>query len=243
MSKHLVPRVLAVLSAAAFVTACGTSVTPTAPATPTTETTAPLPDSFVLTGRVTDAATSAPIAGATVWFDGLTRTTTDGSGTYGVAGSLVWRGPRGIHDFALAVADGFFIDYHYITATTHDIRLRRIERIVAGESTKVTVSPDDTLCVNNMQDYGPPWDYVCRTVLVVAPGTGAITIDAVSTQNGSHPVLEVETRGVLPCCSERLENPTTLRVSAGIEVAVSVQLPSTSRASQSYVVNTAFSPE
>src|SRR5687768_17039535 len=111
MSKHLVPRVLVVLSAAIFVAACGTPAAPTTPATPTTETTPPLPDSFVLTGRVTDSATSAPIAGATVSFDGQTQTTTDDSGTYSVAGSLVFRGPRGMYDFVWASAHGFFTDY------------------------------------------------------------------------------------------------------------------------------------
>ena len=195
--SHLVTCVLAVLCAAAFVAACGTPTTPTTPATPTTETTAPLPNSFVLTGRVTDAATSAPIAGATVWFDGLTQTTTDDSGTYSVAVSLVFRGPRGIHDFVWVAADGFFVDYHYITATTHDIRLRRIERIVAGASPRspyrrMTPSASTTCRMGRRGTTSAERFWSWRRV----PGT--ITIDAVSSQNGSRPVLEVETRGVLP---------------------------------------------
>jgi hypothetical protein len=56
----------------------------------------------MLTGRVTDASTSAPIAGATVSINGRYRTTTDGSGQYSVTGLLDYGSN---HDFTYTSAN------------------------------------------------------------------------------------------------------------------------------------------
>ena len=201
----------------------------------------PQPAEITLNGRVTDAATAGPIAGAVVSINGRYRSTTDSSGNYSVTGLLDY-GRN--YDYTYVAAQNYFADYRYIRGTVQNVRLYRIERIMAGESKLVTVVPDDSLCVNNVQDtpgIGP--DYVCRSVFVVAPDEGAVTIDAVSTQDGSHPQLEAETVGVSPCCSERLENPTTIRVKAGTTIFVNVEMLSRSTSSQSFVVNTSLSPE
>jgi hypothetical protein len=74
----------------------------------------------------------------------------------------------------------------------------------------------------------------------VAPYDGAVTIEALSTQ---HPPLGVETVGVSPCCSERMGNPTTIRVTAGTTIVANVEMLSSSISSQSFVVNTSLSPQ
>ena len=105
----------------------------------------------------------------------------------------------------------------------------------------VTVAPDDTLCVNNSQDFpGLGQDYVCRSVRVVAPSDGIMTLEALPTQGGAHPPLEVETVGVSPCCSERMANPTSIQVTAGTEVVVHVEMLLGSTTSQSFTLNTSM---
>jgi hypothetical protein len=196
----------------------------------------PQPAGITLTGRVTDAATGGPIAGAVVSINGRYRGTTDDSGQFSVAGVLD-NGDN--YDYTYVSAENYVTDFRYIRGTTQNVRLHRTERIVAGESKVVTIAPDDTLCVNNAQDtlgLGP--DYLCRSVFVVTPSDGAVTIEAVSTHDGVHPPLEVETVGVSPCCSERMGNPTTIKVRAGTVIVVNVEMLSSSTAAQSFVVNT-----
>jgi len=65
-----------------------------------------------------------------------------------------------------------------------------------------------------------------------------VTIEAVSSQDGARPPLEVETVGVSPCCSERMGNPTTIRVTAGTVLVVNVEMLANSTSAQSFVVNT-----
>ena len=165
----------------------------------------PQPGAITLTGRVTNAATDGPIAGAVVSINGRYRGTTDNSGHYTVAGLLDYGRS---YDYTYVSAENYFPDYRYIKGrTVQNVRLQRIERIVAGQSKLVTIAPDDTLCVNNVQDTpGIGQDYLCSSVLVLAPNDGVVTIEAVSTQDGGYPPLEVETVGVSPCCSERMGN-------------------------------------
>jgi len=223
------------------VLACGSSpiTTPTPAPTPTPS--APpraTPPTIVLTGQVIDAITLAAIAGAGVWINGRYATVVDGEGNYSVTG-LLDAGTN--YDFTYVAANNYFSDYRYIRSTPHNIRLYRVERITAGESKLVTVAPGDTLCVNNMQDSpGLGQDYVCRSVRVVAPTDGVITIEAVSTQTATHPLLEAETIGVRPCCSERLGNPTSIQVRAGTEVVVSVEMPFGSAGSETFTLTTSM---
>lgn len=199
----------------------------------------PLPKTIVLTGRVTAATTSAPIAGAIVSINGRYRASTDASGNYSVTGLLDY----GLnHDFTYVSANGYASDYRYIRGTIQNVHLYPIERVTAGESKSLTVSPDDTLCVNNVQDtpgLGP--DYVCRSVRILAPSDGTLTVEALSVASGTRPLLEVETVGILPCCSERIQNPTSIRVTAGTEVVANIEMLSGSTASQSFIVNTSLS--
>jgi hypothetical protein len=214
----------------------GGSSTPTAPTPVPSPTPSPTPPTtIVLTGQVTDRITSAPISGATVIFDGKNRTTTDSSGSYALTGL------RYAASIINVLANNYAGDARYIQGTSHNVRLYRIERITAGDSWSVTVAPDDSLCYNNVQDQpGAGQDYVCRSVRVVAPADGIMTLEAVSTQGGAHPPLEVETVGVLPCCSERMGNPTSIQVTVGTEVIANVEIVLGSTISQSFTLNTSM---
>jgi len=208
-------------------------VAPTpAPSTPAR----PSPSPIVITGQVTDAATSAPIAGAIVRINGRYSAVTDASGKYFVSGLL---DAGGGSDFTYVSAADYVSDYRYIRSSTQDVRLNRIQRMTAGESRIITVAPDDTLCFNNMQDtpgLGP--DYLCRSVRIVALTAGTLTIDAVSTQDGAHPSLEVEVAAEPVDWS--LQNPKSFQVAAGTEVVVNVEMSAASTTSQSFMVMTSI---
>ena len=194
------------------------------------------PDPVSVTGQVTDSATSAPISGATVSFNLGGSTTTDSSGNFSVTGSL-----DTTYNVTFVSANNYEEDVRrYIGAKPQNFHLHRIERITAGDSTSVTVAPVDTLCGNNLQDDATSSGYVCRSVRVVAPSNGVMTLEAVSTQGGAHPPLEVETVGVSPCCSERMGNPTSIQVTAGTEVVVNVEMVLGSTTSQSFTLNTSM---
>ena len=237
------PCCFVLLAALAWTWACGGSGTTTLPtSTPRASTTFfPPGGPIVLTGRVTDSTTSAPIPGAIVSINGRYRGPTDSSGYYSVTGLLDYG--RNF-DFTYVSAKSYASDYRYIRGTTQNARLYPIERITAGQSKLLTIAPDDTLCLNNVQDTpGLGQDYVCRSVRVVAPGDGVIAVEALSTQGEARPPLEVETVDGSSCCSERLENPTSIAVTAGTEIIVNVEMKLGSTTSQSFVVNTSIEPQ
>ena len=213
----------------------GGSGTPTSPATTIALT------AIALTGQVTDATTSAPVSGAIVWLNGWHVAITDSSGNYTYAGvSLAGQG-----SMTVVEADGYARDYRYVGVEPHNVHLYPIKRIRAGDSTPVVVAPNDTLCVNNAQDspgLGP--SYRCRSVRVVAPSAGVMTLEALSATNGAPPLLEVEivAGGDGPCCSERLENPTSILVTTGTEVLAHVEMPFGSATSGSFILNTSMRP-
>jgi Carboxypeptidase regulatory-like domain len=197
--------------------------------------------SIVLTGTVTDASTSAPISGATVSINSRYATTSDESGNYSVSGYLD-QGPSSV--VYVYFASGYENYARYIRGTlSQSFQLQRIERITAGDSWSVTVGPDDSLCYNNSQDPQegtPGGGYRCRRVRVLAPVSGVMMLEAVSTSGGVRPApLEVE-RLVGPCCAEPMGNPTSIEVTAGTEVGVFVELPESATASQSFILNTSM---
>jgi hypothetical protein len=203
----------------------------------------PTGPTIALTGQVTDVGTSAPISGAIVRINGRYSTTTDSLGHYSLTGYL----DLGAGSVALAFANGYEGFERYIRGmSSQSFRLRRIERITGGDSWSVTVTPDDTLCNNNLQDPTfsvPGSGYLCRTVRVVVPSDGVMTVEALSTPGGVHPPLEIETVGVSPCCSERMGNPTSIQVTAATELMVNVELAESSTISQSFTLNTSIAPQ
>jgi hypothetical protein len=67
-----------------------------------------------------------------------------------------------------------------------------------------------------------------------------MTLEAVSTQGGAHPPLEVEKFGGPNCCSERMGNPTSIQVTAGTEVIANVEMVSGSTTSQMFTLTTSL---
>jgi hypothetical protein len=197
------------------------------------------PPTIVLTGRVIDSITSAPIAGGIVSINGRYRATTNSAGNYSVTG-LLDAGDEAAN-ITYVSANGYASDYRHIRGTTQNVHLYRIERITAGDSKSVTVAPDDTLCVNNVQDTpGLGQDYVCRSVRVVAPTDGILTVEALSTQGGAHPPLEVEIGGTPVDWSGPMRNPTSFQLTAGTEVVVNVEMVSSSTTSQTLTLTTSM---
>ena len=80
---------------------------------------------------------------------------------------------------------------------------------------------------------------MCRSVSIVAPAGGVITVEALPADGGARPSLEVEiVSGGGPCCSERMGNPTSISVTAGTEIVANVEIAWGSPTSQSFVLNT-----
>jgi hypothetical protein len=205
-----------------------------------TPTPGPSDPGIVLAGQVTSALTSAPLAGAEVSLNGRDRATTDEAGKYSLRGSL---DTNLRFNFIYVSASGYESDYRFF-GDAHDFRLHPIERIAAGQSTVLRVTPEDSLCVNNVQDFpglGP--SYHCRAVRVVAARAGRLTIDVVSSTGAPFFQVEVETTNAPTCCSERIQNPTSLDVTPGLEVVVRVEIPWGSARGESFVVNTTISPQ
>jgi hypothetical protein len=227
------------------------------------------PAAFELTGLVTDE-NGKPLSGAKITVDFLasdvpgthyseTSGVADERGVYRITFTAVpgaMKGPVGTDDavaFAYVTAGclspapsscAHEADYRYVLSTTQratlDFHLRRITRITAGESTVVTIAPDDMICVNNVQDMHPwPSEFVCRTVRIVAPGDGIMHVEATPVEAGAAlPDLEVEAVGGR--AYERIANPTSLPVAAGTEVMANVELPWGSIGSQSFIVKTSM---
>jgi hypothetical protein len=181
----------------------------------------------------------------------------DERGVYRISFTAVpgaMKGPVGTDDamaFAFAAPSGclwpappsacaYDADSRYVLATTRNatqsFHLHHITRMTAGESTVLTIAPDDAICINNVQDMHPwPSEFVCRTVRIVAPFDGAMNVEAVPVEAGAAlPDLEVEAVGSR--ANERIANPTSLPVAAGTEVIANVEAPWGSTASQSFVV-------
>jgi hypothetical protein len=227
--------------------------TPTSPSAPPAAVPSPPRQSmsFEMTGVVTDDD-GPPVPGAkvAVWRDyvDVPSMLTDGSGAYklkftavpGSAYVLNWD-PAGTEDavaFVTVEASGYEPYARYILGTTQDlvenIRLHRIKRITAGESAVLTIVPDDTVCV---LDVWPGRELICGTLRVVAPDNGIMTVEAVPTQATSElPMLEFFGNQT----GAPRANPTALRVTAGIEYTIKVEVPRGFTGSQSFVVKTSM---
>jgi hypothetical protein len=219
-----------------FAVGCGGSSTPTEPSGPSD---IPLPGNDVLTGRVTDRITSAPLPGATVVFSQphpSPRATTDSLGNYRLIGLPAPGGGA----FVWAMVEGYEDDLRYYRAVPQDFRLYPIERIPAGGSTLVTVRSDDSLCWNNIHEPGYGSDYVCRKVRIEPTG-GILTVEAVPTGGGTRPSLVVAVSAGSRVLDERLGNPVSVRMTGGTTVIAFVEIAAGS-ATQSFTLTTSTAP-
>jgi hypothetical protein len=154
----------------------------------------------------------------------------DSAGRYDVSFSAAQGGYlEGSTALVFVEADGYENEFRWFRPTsagglqTLDIHPRAIRQITAGESTSVTVTPDDTPCINNAQDFpGLGRDYFCRTIRIVASSSGVVTIEAVPVQDGQpRPQLETE---FTTASGEDVGNPRVMSVTAGQIIKASIEL-------------------
>jgi len=230
---------------------------------------------YHLTGTVIDDA-GVPIPGARlmvdfaselVWRNGLAQSflTTDSDGKFSVdvsgfrigatlagltdAIALVWTsGPS--TQFSETQPPEYVYDYRYVLASqTTDLRiqLHRSRQILAGDSLQMNISRDDPVCTNNVQDMHPwPVEWVCRTVFVLPPADGVLTIYAGACQPSCLPIaLEVELSPWSSSAYYYSLYPATgtleMPVVGGLPVRVHVEIPWGSPA-QSFMLRTSFTP-
>jgi hypothetical protein len=212
---------------------------------------------YEVTGMVIDED-GRPLAGAAVAFDFVSpdnpsrfaqlQVRTDAAGYYRINFTAAPAGYAGSVAFARANKDGYEADNRWFRAETYgshilNFHLYRSRRLTAGETTTVAIAPDDSICFNNFHDspgLGP--DYICRTVRIMAPIDGVMTIEAISDANGIHPSLTVETVNA-SASVWRFENPTSIPVSAGTEVMANIELPARSSTRESFTLKTAMASE
>lgn len=206
---------------------------------------------YEVTGMVIDED-GRPLASAAVAFDFVSpdnpsrfaqpQVRTDAAGYYLISFTAAPGAYAGSVAFTRANKDGYEADNRWFRAETDgshtlNFHLYRSRRLTAGETTTVAIAPDDSICFNNFHDFPGLGDYICRTVRIMAPIDGVMTIEAISVANGTHPSLTVETvnASVWP-----LENPTSIPVSAGTEVMVNIEMPADSSTRESFMLTTAM---
>jgi hypothetical protein len=213
--------------------AASTPVTPIPPATST----------FHVTGVVTEDDGN-PLAGASVTIQPFVystptsaipsvSSTTDRSGAYSMdfEANRTWLGLVGHVQAESAGHDT--TDYDILSGpvsqnASRNLHVYRIRRITAGESTVLTVAPGDPICGDSDQ-------FVCRTVHIMPPTDGTMTIEAVPASSAVDVGLESLGRSSpYRCC----ELTASIPVTAGVEVFAHIGIWSTSTASQSFVFRT-----
>ena len=212
---------------------------------------------YEVEGRVRDEDGS-PLAGAEVSFTyssplqssryGQVIATSDSTGLYRVEFTAVPGGYAGSVAFVSTTKAGHDADNRWFRANpqaatgTLDFHLYRIRRITAGDSVSVSIAPNASLCFDNAHDspgVGP--DLLCRTIRVVAPADGVLTVEATSTSNGTRPNVVVET--VSPASYQlKIGNPASVLVTAGTEVMANIELAASSLDRESYLLTSTITP-
>jgi hypothetical protein len=193
----------------------------------------PASPQFRVSGTVTDAGGGAPIANATVLLhlaQGVLTTRTGEDGAYAISyeakqpyrnpASIVREGILGL----LAVTDGTYWgdirSGHWTSLQAlpfepsdivHDVRLRPVRTLVAGQSMELAVEPDSSLTWNEEWDPWtfPSFDTFSEGFRVSVETDGVLTIDAQPDAGGIPATLTCPYVG---CPSWRVSGPVSLRV-------------------------------
>lgn len=190
----------------------------------------------VVTGVATDDD-GLPVSGASIRIAAYVGNTspeftgeTDGAGRYSIEvsaratdGSI--KAEDASHDRYFDYLD-FSARFGTVPTLTRDVRLYRITRINAGESTRVTIAPGDSLC-------GHDDELVCRRVTVMVPAAGSLTMgcEPQGNDNGGPGLTIVEYNG--------RAGVQPWHVTGG-EVPVDIGMWGTSKVSQSCTLTTSF---
>lgn len=193
-----------------------------------------------------------PLQGARVTVDlGLggsnSATPTDAEGRYKVSfvpgGKIHYPNldPVGTEDavgFAVVEASGFERYSRFIPGTDpliQNFRIRRVRRIAAGESVRVTVAPDDSVCDKTVW---PGRELICEIVHVVPNRGGMLRVEVVPIIAGSAaPILEV---GAINGIHGTGGNPVSLQAVAGDDYQAIIELPAGFREDQSFLLTTSL---
>jgi hypothetical protein len=198
---------------------------------------------FHVTGVASDDD-GAPVAGANLWvYPGapgipMGSGVTDERGAYSFDfKSTSSSGPMGLN--ADSPGHEPFVGFLFPDAVSHtasmNVRLYRIKRLTAGESTVVTIVPGDTNC-------GFDSELTCRTVRVSVPSDGLLTMscDPQGDDNGGPGLTIVGYNDRVTCRNCSVFSPW--RLTAGTERAVDIGMWGQSMASQSCVFKTSLAP-
>jgi len=149
--------------------------------------------------------------------------------------------------FAWADKAGYDVYARYLCPTTLDFTQRFLlhgpKQIAAGESTAVTVVPDDTICYNDLFDepvsFRTPW--VCRSVHIAVPVDGIMTVEALPDVPVVAPTgLGMVYGNAMGCCVHCCEKRLSIPVTAGADVLAAILMDAGSSASQSFTLNTSL---
>ena len=211
---------------------------------------------YRVSGIVTDSAGVTPIANAwvTLWYqDRPLDTRTDANGLY--AFSFDTRGPNGPPSRLapagtlglLAVGDdpdwnssrGHWAAVHNLpwgeAETVHNVRLRPVRTLAAGQSMALSVEPDSSLEWN--REFDPTWvsfDTLWEEFLVSVPTDGMLTIN-VRPDGDAVPTLWCQYGG---CPSFLVQGSVSIQVHPGT-LYFNVQIPR-ARAPQRFDVQTSL---
>jgi hypothetical protein len=195
-------------------------------------------DRFDVTGQLTDTS-GAPIPSARIALNHQPRpnahyiaadTMSDARGAFRFDLLAVFNGYSGATGLAVVRAPGYEIESFWFRPSAPgsarlNVRLHAIKEIPAGAEEIVTLTPDDAVCSNNIQDMPQVKDELtCRKIRIVAPAAGMLTVSARPVDEGAPPPqLEIETLPLSgkPCCA--LGNPSSLPVQSGTVILANVE--------------------
>jgi len=146
--------------------------------------------------------------------------------------------------FASAVKDGYETDSRCIMTSSQNFHLYRIKRLTAGDSTSLTVAQGDMApCWDDNYGAPPSEQWACRTIRIVMPTAGVLTVDVRSAD----PLAEGTSglwlwwtapgsAGGWSCCDTR----ASVQPPAGVEAVAMVMLRA-NLATETFVVRTSVS--
>ena len=257
---HPRPSLLRVALCVLLAAACDSAPAPTSPSPSPTPAPTPEPTEYRVSGIVRDAADGAPIASATVvlrYTQGELRTRTDADGayTFSVRTSQPYRNQFQIvpGDFLglLAVGDGAYLGDigrgHWTTVqllpwtpeVVHNVRLRPVRTLTAGQSMGLSVAPDSSLVWDKEWDpwVFPSFDALAEEFRVSVQTNGLLTID-VRPEAGDH--VATLTCPYVGCPAWRVQGTVSIPVEARWSpFYFSVEIPRAS-APQRYEIQTSL---
>ena len=183
-----------------------------------------------LNGLVTDESDN-PIAAATVTANlpgARVPVMTDTHGRYEMTVVL----PNYPYFVMVAEKVGHELNQQVAKTRTQNFRLYRIARFVAGESRRVTITADDSLCAGDGDYY-----WRCRTFRVQTREIGTLVLEVVPDDPAETGELQIGPAPYNHCCSSRASFSTPAAAEVHVTVLAPFNLP---RGPQTFTLNTSL---